>query len=165
MLQFRSPSEFIHPTLDDGSIITFNIYPESIYYIIENVFHKSLYKHEDSNIIGIVDPDIHAGSYTACGRLYKDNDLITLRPISSRKQQMVTSHQVELFNQFLQRFKMIDSLLYIKGIMDNDFDKLPKYNSKLLLKVPLPFDNGIPIDTHTCDPMIKRFVREGLKYR
>jgi len=162
MTQRKLPSDFIHPQLDDGNVITFNIYQNNIYYIIKNIPHKCLYKHKYANVIG-TDTDVHPLSYTTSGRLYKNYDLITLHRSGHKK--LITITQVELFNQFLQRFKMTDSLLYIKGIIDNDFDKLPKYNSKFLLKVPLPFDNGTPIDVHTCDPMIKRFVRDGLKYK
>ena len=159
MFRLELPSDFIHPNLDDGNVITFNIYPDSIYYIIKNIPHKFLYKHKHSSVIGI-DTDVHPNSYTTSGRLYKSYDLITLH--SPRHEKIVTSDQVKLFNQLLQQFKMLDSLLYIRNIIDDDFDKLPRYNSKLLLKVPLPFDNGEPIDLHTCDPMIKRFVRTGL---
>ena len=144
-----------------NEVICFNIYDTGIKYSSKesSKSHRDLCNNLNGDIIEYVD-DYSFRMTVLRGRLVVNRNLLTLH----RSRKPLTSKHTILLESLLKKYDMLDARLFVPGYKD-DINLLPIYNSKLLLKVTLPFDNGEPIDIHTCDPMIKRFVREGLKYR
>jgi hypothetical protein len=162
-LLMKKPTDFLHPENEERnqSIITFNIYLNGLAYIDKFEFHAKVTNNYLHKILG--KPEYRNGflDIKLRGRLYPEKKLIVLY----KPRFKISIKESLLIDELIKIFKLSSAVIYIDKLIENDFDELPLYNYDIIESMAINNwykDSGI--DLHICDPRIKKFIKEGMKY-
>ena len=149
------PSNYLHPVCNN--CITFNVYLNGILYVPEFVYHKDVFDSKSSSKLGnpVAKKNMH--SIKIRGRLLNDDRLIAMHT----PRDTLTVDEVDMLHKLIQMYNHTNSKIFIGNYTEDSFDKIPTYSYEYIKRVLVREDICDIINMHTCDPMIKNFIKRS----